>query len=385
MKRGKHSAEKQKKTEKKHVITPRVKMWIGIACVALAAAACVTFAWNWWWQQGEVLFTSVFMPQEAAASQAEEEPQTPADPLTGYPSAWEGQRPVAVTISNAAGATRQWGIAEASVVLEALTEGRSTALCLVYPAAEAVPKVGPVAQGQDVYAQLLTVLNVIPVQKGATVYARNYQQYNAVQPVDALEVGTRAFAADVSADYPDEFAWYTSGSQLASVLAELGVSAQGEALPLATFGTPAAADPDAAATEIRVQFSTASASRFAYDAAQGSYRMSRADGTPQVDANTGTQASFTNVLVLFSAASLKDDGYTRQYDLTSGTGVYFVGGAWQRIAWSRTGAGTALTLCDEAGQPLALAKGRSYIALLGGFSGQALTAQDANGTAQNLE
>jgi hypothetical protein len=242
-----------------------------------------------------------------------------------------------------------------------------------------------VAQGQDVYAQLLAALNVLPVQKGATVYARNYQQYNAVQPVDALEVGTKAFAADASADYPDEFAWYTSGSQLTGVLAELGISAQGEALPLATFGTPAAADSDAAATEIRVQFSTASTSRFAYDAAQGSYRMSRTDGTPQVDANTGTQASFTNVLVLFSAASLKDDGYTRQYDLTSGTGVYFVGGGWQRIAWSRTGVGTALTLCDEAGKSLALARGRSYIALLGGFSGQSLTAQDANGTAQNLE
>jgi hypothetical protein len=112
--------------------------------------------------------------------------------------------------------------------------------------------------------------------------------------------------------------------------------------------------------------------------------MSRADGTPQVDANTGTQASFANVLVLFSAASRKDDGYTRQYDLTGGTGVYFVGGGWQRIAWSRTGTGAALTLCDEAGRTLALARGRSYIALLGGFDGQALTAQDADGTAQSV-
>jgi hypothetical protein len=202
--------------------------------------------------------------------------------------------------------------------------------------------------------------------------------------VDALEVGTKAFAADASADYPDEFAWYTSGSQMTGVLAELGISAQGEALPLAAFGTPAAADPDAAATEICVQFSAEAASRFAYDAAQGSYRMSRADGTPQVDANTGTQASFANVLVLFSAASRKDDGYTRQYDLTGGTGVYFVGGGWQRIAWSRTGTGAALTLCDEAGRTLALARGRSYIALLGGFDGQALTAQDADGTAQSV-
>jgi hypothetical protein len=384
MKQGKHSAEKQKKGVFQHALGPLVKIGAGIVCAVLAVAVGVAFGWNWWQQGGQAAFTAAITASDASASPEEE--ATPDDLLTGYPSAWEGQRPVAVTISNAAGATRQWGIAEASVVLEALTEGRSTALCLVYPALEAVPKVGPVAQGEDVYAQLLAALNVLPVQKGATVYARNYQQYNAIRPVDALEVGTKAFAADASADYPDEFAWYTSGSQMTGVLAELGISAQGEALPLAAFGTPAAADPDAAATEICVQFSAEAASRFAYDAAQGSYRMSRADGTPQVDANTGTQASFANVLVLFSAASRKDDGYTRQYDLTGGTGVYFVGGGWQRIAWSRTGTGTgaALTLCDEAGRTLALARGRSYIALLGGFDGQALTAQDADGTAQSV-
>jgi hypothetical protein len=383
MKQGKHSAEKQSGSETSRKRVRRAKVWVGLGCVALAV--CAALAWGWWqWGGDAATLVAFFVPQKSAASQEQQETQAPDDPLTGCVAAWEGQRPVAVTISNAAGATRQWGIADASVVLETLTQGRSTSLCLVYPAVEAVPKVGPVAQGEDVYAQLLAAQNVLPVQKGATVYARNYQTYYKIQPVDALEVGTNAFAADASAAYPDEFAWYTSGTQLASVLPSLGLSALGDAQPLAVFGTPAAAEEGAAASSVQVRFSAASTSSFAYDAAQGIYRMSRTDGTPQVDANTGTQASFTNLLVLSSAASLKDDGYTRQYDLTGGTGVYFTGGSWQRVAWSRAGDDTALALYNEAGEPLALARGRSYIALLGGLEGQSLTAKDASGAAQNL-
>ena len=78
------------------------------------------------------------------------------DPLTGELARWPDQRPAAVFVHNGMDAERQWGIGEASVVLEALTEGDSaTSLCLVYPSLEAVPKTGPVAQARDLYLQLL--------------------------------------------------------------------------------------------------------------------------------------------------------------------------------------------------------------------------------------
>ena len=43
------------------------------------------------------------------------------DPLTGQELVWPGQRPVAITIDNAAANTTQWGLSSASLVLEALT------------------------------------------------------------------------------------------------------------------------------------------------------------------------------------------------------------------------------------------------------------------------
>lgn len=344
-----------------------MKRVLGVLCVVLCAALCVGCAvWN------ELLPASV---QEAA-------PAAPADPLTGGELLWPDQRPMAAVISNAAGAARQWGIADASVVLEALTEGRSTTLCLVYPSVQAMPQVGPAAQGKDVYWQLLAGQNVIPVQKGASVYARNLLQYTGVQPVDALTVGTNAFRADEEQAYADEFAWYTDGGAVAGVLPALGIDTQGETAALTAFGAPPGGTDGAASA--RVAFSASSATGFAYDAGQGVYRMSRADGTPQADAATGVQAAFENVVVLYSASSLKDDGYTREYELSGGMGVYLNGGSWQRVTWNRGASGAAFLLYGEDGKPLPLQAGRSYVALLGGFGGQALTVWDAAGVQQEL-
>ena len=50
------------------------------------------------------------------------------------------------------------------------------------------------------------------------------------------------------------------------------------------------------------------------------------DGSPQLDANTGIQAAFDNLLVLYSASTLRDDGRTLDYDLTMGGGLWLNGG-----------------------------------------------------------
>ena len=93
--------------------------------------------------------------------------ESPTDPLTGQELVWPGQRPVAITIDNAAASTTQWGLSTASLVLEALTaQQQATRLCLVYPAVGAVPQVGPVSAGQDLYWRLLVGQQVLPVQRG---------------------------------------------------------------------------------------------------------------------------------------------------------------------------------------------------------------------------
>lgn len=175
---------------------------------------------------------------------APEQP-VPTDPLTGQEQLWPGQRPVAVSIENASDSTTQWGLSAASVVLEARTELQgSTRLCLVYPSVNAVPQVGPVAAGEDLYWRLLVGQQVIPVQRGGGQFDQNYLDYYSLRPVDALEAGRNAFSCP--AGWSNAPLWYTSGSALSSALETLNISST---LTESRVTTAASAAADSASGE----------------------------------------------------------------------------------------------------------------------------------------
>ena len=321
------------------------------------------------------------------------------DPLTGEAARWPGQRPAAVFIDNSPDAARQWGIGEASVVFEALTEGdTSTSLCLVYPALEAVPQTGPVAQARDLYLQLLSCQQVIPIQRGASIYAANFQDLYDTSPLDALAVGLKGFTYEGVWGQPDQISWTTSGADLLPLVDSAGVSlaarASSDSLaessgadsrqedpvnlpPLLPFGETANGKTGVSSAEL--VFSASSSTGFTYNADTSQYLMSRSDGSPQNDANTGTQAAFDNVLILYSAPSLRDDGYSWGYDLTMGAGVYLSGGSVWSILWM-PGTDSTLAIYNSDGTALNIQPGTSYIALMGSVASQEVVLRDSHGS-----
>lgn len=334
-----------------------------------------------------------------ALSPSSQPAESPTDPLTGQELVWPGQRPVAIAIDNAAASTTQWGLSTASLVLEALTaQQQATRLCLVYPAVGAVPQVGPVSAGQDLYWRLLVGQQVLPVQRGGEQFDQNYLDYYSLRAVDALEVGTNAFSCETN--WQNVPLWHTSGAALSG-------AGQPEHLPgpdriprhghlfqqlrqrerNPPLGAQSAAlqengklpDADASdAMSVRVQFDAQNATGFSYDADSKTYRMLHADGTPQLDANNGQQADFDNLLILFSASTLRDDGVTLDYDLTMGGGVWLNEGHLWNITWTQ-GSETTFFLYDSNGRPLTLTAGRSYLALVSSLTGQELTVQNSTG------
>ena len=303
----------------------------------------------------------------------------PADPLTGQELQYPGERTAAVVIDNAASSTTQWGIGSASVVLEALTEsGQPTSLCLAYPSVSAMPTVGPVTLGQDLYWRLLSGQEVLPIQRGAGQFARNYLDYYNLRAVDALEVGRNAFSCDdVWSGAP---LWHTSGGEVASVLGSLNLSgALGDHGSSASSSASTAEDSSAIsalpallpqakeprlpepgsrdAEQVQINFAPQSTTGFAYDAASGTYGMLRADGSAQLDANTGI---------------------TLDYDLSLGGGVWLNGSQLWHITWTQ-GTDSTFAFYDADGRPLTIRTGRSYIALVSSVTGQELTALDSAG------
>lgn len=342
---------------------------------------------------GTVLLCAVLLCGCAPQPEVPAEEKAAVDPLTGQELQYPGQRPVAVVIRNDPENTQQWGLGSAAVVMEIQTqEGAATDLCLVYPSVEAMPTVGPVTSGQDIFWRVLAGQQVLPVQWGSNAYADRYLDYFNIRAVDALTTGTNAFSCDeVWNAVP---LWRTSGQQVRSVLESLSIStgiqksasaaeetedALPTLLPQAQSGQPEPDEADAAA--VWIDFPAESATGFAYDAAKGTYGMSRADGTAQRDANTGKQAQFDNVIVLYSASSLRDDEKTLDYDLTMGGGIWLNGGRLWHITWSQ-GTDSTFAFYDSDGKQLDLCTGRSYLALLSNITGEEVNVFNSAG--QNL-
>ena len=179
---------------------------------------------KWSLRLGAAVLCAVLLGSCGSTAAAPAESTAPADPLTGQQLLYPEQRAAAVVIENTTESTTQWGIGSASVVLEAMTEsGSSTELCLVYPALSAMPVVGPVTRGQDLYWRLLSGQQVLPIQCGSSAYAKRYLEYYNLRAVDAQEVGRNAFVS-TGYSWDNTPLWRTSGKAVAAVLDSLSIS-----------------------------------------------------------------------------------------------------------------------------------------------------------------
>lgn len=321
------------------------------------------------------------------------EPTPPAEPvpnpLTGADDAdYTNRRPVAVTLRTLDGAAPQWGLSTADVLVEGVTEGTTASLMAIFSNADAISKVGPVGPGRDLLLQLALPLNAMPVHIDKNIYASNLLNTLSYQDLDGYHIGKAAFAFDQdrqNAGYREENCWYTTGEMIKNGLNTYGASLDGANTPLFVFGEREPVAEDARnATSLTITFSPSDSEQLTYAADTGLYVKTNADGSPTTDADNGQQVAFTNVFVLYASSGIKDDGYTRDYDMTGGTGLYLTGGAWQQIQWTKEDATGPLQLTDADGQTLVVSPGKSFIAIWGGYYGQGLTLTGADGTEQSL-
>ena len=85
-----------------------------------------------------------------------------------------------------------------------------------------------------------------------------------------------------------------------------------------------------------------------------------------------------------ASSGMKDNGVTRQYDLSGGEGLYLSGGGVQTIRWEKGDAMAPLKLYDQNGSMLNVQPGRTYLGIYGGFAGQSLKLLDVSGAEQAL-
>lgn len=318
---------------------------------------------------------------QSAPARPDSLPSYNPNPLTGlekdagYPY---GQRPVAVMINNIKQSLPQSGIAGADLIYEMVTEGGITRMMAVYSdLAKAGGYIGPVRSARDQHLQMVLPMNALYVHIGASTFAKDMLE---IYHYDSKDLDGNASAVRDVAFWLDEdrhktkdieHCWYTSAELIASAEKKYSLDSTAEEL-LPIFHFRAYTDSPRSLTvpdsgDVHIQFSAAYYSDFSYDAASSTYLKSEF-GEPQIDAATGTQLSFTNLLVLFTDITPRPDGVLMNVDYsTKGYGYYFSNGGYEAVRWEKGAPEAPLRIVKDGDETtdVELNCGKSYIAMVG--------------------
>ena len=135
------------------------------------------------------------------------------------------------------------------------------------------------------------------------------------------------------------------------------------------------------ATDIAYRYSNYTDVAFHYNAEEGRYYKDTY-GSPHMDAATGTQLSFDNVLLLHTIVSLYPDGLCTSFDLSQGEGYYFYGGKYIPVMWTKGDPENPLQITDMDGNLIEINVGKSYVGIIDSSMLSTLT---ITGAVQNVE
>ena len=307
-----------------------------------------------------------------------EEPEIPVNQnlLTGLGDLSEeaiGKRPVAVMVNNVQKAMPQYGIGQADLIFEIPVEGDVTRFIALYGDYTKVPKICPIRSCRYYFPAISQGFDAFYVNWGIDETVSDYLKSLNMDQIEGITNTGGLFGRDQdkrNQGYALEHTGYFDGTQLASYIETKGLRTdlkEDKKEPAFSFNgmeeqiKPASSD----CTSIQINFGSQSAT-FTYDAEKMQY-LKQINGNPQFDAVTGEQLGFTNVFVLETEISIRDDVGHKNLDWDGSTdakGYYFSNGGMQPITWSKEegNEGSYLTFYDETGNVLKINRGKSYIA-----------------------
>ncbi|MBO4869947.1 MAG: DUF3048 domain-containing protein [Clostridia bacterium] len=296
------------------------------------------------------------------------------DPITGEPTETDlsGSRPIAIVIKNDRVASPQFGLSRAAVIYEALVEGGLTRFLAVYSDIGKLDKVGPVIDSRSYFYDFATNHNAVFVQAGTTTEGNKIQVERGITALDAI-------VGDMSPGfYRDATLKTTRGSENSIVTDSNGLRSRAN-----SFGVKLKVDVQMSpysvedylenrdmtggnyCTHLSIPFSANMTVEYSYSTLTNTYSRSQY-GEPHLDASTGKQLAFTNLMILicdYITVNTKT-GEMKIINSGRGSGYYVYGGSVIMITWQRTNGATPIKLYEADGiTPLRIASGNTYIAV----------------------
>lgn len=291
------------------------------------------------------------------------------NPLTGragYDAKYADARPVAVVINNHPSARPQWGFCSPDCVYEYEVEGGITRMLWLYANADEIPdKVGSIRSARHDIVELVLGLNAIFVHWGASNLATDeLSQYN-IDDINGM-TNEQYFARDKSRNVSKEHTGYTTGANVRQAISDLGIrqtigSSYKNIYSFAPDGSPRALT-GGACNSVYFSFSDDYDHTFKYNADDKKYYNYM--GSKQMTDSDGNPVTAENVFVLYCQVTDLPNTSLKDYDLTSGSGIYCCAGQYEQISWSKADAYSPLKLFAADGSALIIDPGTSYFGLV---------------------
>lgn len=292
--------------------------------------------------------------------------------LTGLPFD-DGQdksaRPVAVMINNAKIALPQYGLSNADIIYEAVTEGGITRMMALYSDINDIDRVGPVRSARTQFVQLMLPLNAIYVHIGSSTTAGAMLNAYSYQDIDGIYLGSLAFEYDIelAKTKSSEHCWFTNKDLIKAGINKTGIMTKNNFYPAFEF-VPYGSEKRVLSTDgantVSYRYSSYADVSFTYDSESGRYKKD-AFGTPHIDAATKEQIAFDNVFVLVANVGIEEqNGILPDFDYSGGTGYYFHGGKYDNITWEKGEPEYPLVMYSSDGSVLKVNTGTSYVGII---------------------
>lgn len=306
---------------------------------------------------------------ESRETQQTQPPLLYANPLTG-----EGEvepvtaRPFTVSYNNVQAALPQYGISQAQMVYEFLTEGGTTRCIGLFTDIGSVEEIGSIRSARQYFVELSLAYDAVFVHAGGSEEAQRSMRQLDMGHLDALvqECFYRS-QTRLSDGYALEHTLFGRGAEILEAARGYGCYLSYEEPTDYGLSFSDDAVPDGEGAEkVKITYGVGNKSTtMTYDPETGLYLGSQF-GRDWVDGATGETLGFRNVLVLFTDCYMQSDGVHWTVELTGRErrGMFACGGRLVPIVWSHDSVRGDFVYTLEDGTPLELGIGTSYVAVV---------------------
>lgn len=287
-------------------------------------------------------------------------------------------RPIAVIVPNETAAVPHYNLSKASIVYEANVEGRMTRLLAIYEDWQDLEKIGNVRSLRTYYAYWAFEWDAFLVHFGGPYFVNDLLAQETTQNVNGNHGDDEAFFRSDDREAPHNA--YATGEGIEEVIDRKGYELSYRGLTEENhFQFTGKAEPntleqygDKAEIATYIDMSGCfplTRCYFEYNEEDGLYYRSQhlsggMDG-PHMDAATGEQLSFKNILVQnIYQEELTDQYLVFQCHDTTRDGWFFTNGKGIHVTWEKTSDYGATRFYDDNGNEITLNTGKTMICVI---------------------